>query len=92
MYLCKEQERIVTYKGRSVEIPTKAANAHYYICNMPVNDTGVGMYIGYALHGDERIERINQLTDEELVRIVYDGVKEEFLSLLPLEVWDSIPE
>jgi len=92
MFLCEEQERIVTYKDRKARISDKAANAHYYLCNMPVNDTGVGMYIGFELRGHETMERINQFTDEELATIVHEGVKMEFLDLLSQEEWDSIPE
>lgn len=94
MLLCDKQKMPIVYKGREVYISDKVANAHYYMCNMPVNDTGVGMYVGFYLKGQEENldEKLKAISDEDLTKIVEDGVKEEFFSILEQNDWDRVPE
>ena len=94
MLLCEEQKMPIIFRGRKVVISDKVANAHYYMCNMPVDDTGVGMYVGFYLKGKENNldEKLKAISDEELTKIVEDGVKEEFFSILAQQDWDRVTE
>ena len=92
MLLCETQEMPVKYRGRDVTISDKVANAHYYMCNLPVNDAEVGMHVGIYLNGQEDSidEKLKEISDEDLTRIVEAGIKEEFLSILDEKTWESI--
>ena len=92
MLLCREQKNPIVFQGREVRISDKAANAHYHLCNLPVTGSTVGIYVGFALKGDEKNmnEKIKKFSDEQLTKIVEDGVKDEFLNLLDVETWNSI--
>lgn len=94
MLLCDNQKNPIKFRGREVTISDKAANTHYYLCNLPVTETNVGMYIGFYLKGEEDNldEKLSTISDEELSKIVEDGIKSEFLDILNAEVWDSIKE
>lgn len=93
MLMCKEQKMPIMFRGREVVISDKAANALYYLCNMPVNDTEVGMHVGFYLKGqeDNLDEKLKAISDEKLTEIVESGIKEEFFNLLSQEHWDAVP-
>jgi len=92
MLLCEAQKNPIEYKGRNIVISDKAANAHYHMCNMPVNATTVGMYIGFYLkeHENDFDLKLNSLSDKELTEIVENGVKQEFVDLLGETEWERI--
>lgn len=94
MLTCKEQQNPIKFRGREIKVSDKVLNAHYFLCNLPIDERVVGMHIGFALKGDEKNleEKLKTFTDEQLTMIVEDGVKDEFFNLLDEETWNNIAE
>lgn len=92
MLFCEEQKFPIEFRGRKIIISDKVANAHFYMCNLPVNETKIGMHVGFYLKGQENNldEKLNAISDEELTKIVEEGIKNEFIDLLGEKSWNSI--
>ena len=90
MLLNKQQENPVRFEGRNIDISDKVCNGLYMLCETPVTESTIGMYVSVYTDGDKKKKL--SLTDKEIAKIVEEGVKVEYTLLCGDEAWDKIPE
>ena len=86
MYICAEQKSTAFFEGREIKISERAANAHYRMCNMPITNIEVDVYLNVTLQED--VAKLPRFTDEFLSWLIEVNVMDELESLNLEWIWE----
>lgn len=85
--MCQKNPIIV--QGRAIYLSKKAMEVFHYMLLFPLMKNTVELYLEMYYDEDDISDSVKNATDEELTKIVEDGVKDEFVSAFNEDKWDN---
>lgn len=97
MLICEEQKNPVEFYGKNIFLSDKTLNAHWNFCTTPVDHVTIGAYLGShfidtEFRGKNEQELAGMLSENEICKIVEQGIKDEIIDSVGEDYWNSIPD